>query len=215
MRAAPRSTPRPAPATDPDRPIELKAHALATLEYIRGSLETAGSFAVPGLAGIAMGGIGLVAAVCASWAADPTRWLAIWLAAAVLAFASGSWLLMRQAARAGTALYRGPARRFLLCLAPSLVSGGLLTAVLWEAEKASLLSGTWLLLYGCGVLSASAMTTRCVGVMGAGFMVLGGAAFASPPLWQNAMLGAGFGALQLGFGLFLWISQVRGARHGA
>jgi hypothetical protein len=215
MRVAWRATLRPHWAIDSNPPIELGAHALATLEYIRGSLETAGSFAVPGLAGISMGAIGLVAAVSASFAPDSTHELAIWLAAAVLAFVGGSALMVRQAARAGTTLYRGPARRFVLCLAPSLVAGTLLTAVLWRAAMAPLLSGTWLLLYGCGVVSASTTTARCVGVMGATFVALGAAAFVLPPLWHNALLGAGFGGLHIGFGLYLRIRQSCKRQHAS
>ena len=42
--------------------VNLDMHAIATLRYIRASMEGAGSVAIPGSAGIAMGGIGLAAA---------------------------------------------------------------------------------------------------------------------------------------------------------
>src|SRR5262245_4339218 len=169
MRAPPRSLARTAgPAAEP---VRLGSHAAQTLDYIRTSIEAAGSFAVPGLAGIVMGLIGAAAAVAAWLAPSQTAMLQLWLAAAVIAFLAGSAVMWRQATIRGTTLYRGPARKFVLCLAPSLAAGAVLTFVLWRAGLTELLPGTWLLLYGAGVLSASAMTARSVAVMGAAFVL--------------------------------------------
>src|SRR5690242_14727224 len=66
------ATPRP-------EPVELHAHAMDNLRYIRRTLERAGSFtAVPGIGGMLMGSTALAAA----WMAGPEkgswRWLAVW-----------------------------------------------------------------------------------------------------------------------------------------
>ena len=42
--------------------------------------------AVPGLGGVAMGAFGLAAAAIAARQPTPERWLAVWLATAVVAF---------------------------------------------------------------------------------------------------------------------------------
>ena len=93
--------------------------------------------------------------------------------------------MARQAAQTGHARYLGPVRKFLLCLCPALFAGAVLTFVLWHAAMESLLPGTWLLLYGCAVLSAStvtiASTMRLLCIMGALFVVLGSIAFVLPP----------------------------------
>ena len=196
-----------------DNTVALDRHALSTLNYIRASIEGAGAFAVPGIAGIAMGAVGVAAAVLASLPGLAPHWLEIWIGAAVTAAGFGVLLLARQRTR-GFALYRGPARKFLLSLCPALLAGAVLTAVLLQSGQLALVPGVWLLLYGCAVLSASMMTTaamvRPVVTMGAAFVLLGLLAFELPPGWHNVVLGFGFGALHLIFGALIgWAERVR------
>lgn len=188
-------------------PISIETRALGTLAYIKRSIESSGSMAVPGTAGVVMGCIGMLAAIAAStphWAA---HWAAIWMLGGATAFVSGGALMAREAAQSGHARYLGPVRKFLLCLCPALFAGAVLTGVLWRAGLTSLLPGTWLLLYGCAVLSAStvtiASTMRLIGIMGALFVVLGCCAFVSPPKLHTALLGVGFGVLHIVFGLLV------------
>ena len=62
-------------------PIPIESRALGTLAYIRTSIESSGSMAVPGMAGIVMGGIGIVATIVASVPRGAPHWLGIWLVA--------------------------------------------------------------------------------------------------------------------------------------
>jgi hypothetical protein len=183
--------------------VALGAHALGTLNYIRASIESAGLLAVPGSAGIAMGAVGLLAAVLAAQPALARHWFAIWLCAGVGAFLCGSTVMIHQAVGSGTALYRGTARKFLLCLSPSLFAGAVVTFVLWHHRASESIPGVWLLLYGCGVTAASTMTVRPVSLMGALFIALGVAALALPPQYSNLALGAGFGGLHVLFGIII------------
>jgi len=183
--------------------VALDMHALGTLKYIRASIDAAGVLGVPGSAGIAMGSVGLLAALLA---ADPPLapyWLTIWLAAGVAALLCGSALMVHQAVRSETALYRGPARKFLLCLAPSLFAGAVITFALWRGHAVEMLPGAWLLLYGCGVTAASTMTVRSIGIMGGLFLLLGVAALSLPMRDSDLLLGAGFGGLHLAFGIVI------------
>lgn len=186
--------------------VAMDSHALGTLNYIRASIEAAGAFAVPGIAGIAMGAVGVVATVLASIPGLGAYWLEIWLGAAIAASALGVVLVARQPAR-GFTLYRGPARKFVLSLCPALLAGAVLTGVLWQAGQSTLIPGMWLLLYGCAVLSASLMTSaaivRLIATMGALFIAYGLVAFQLPPRWHNFTLGLGFGALHLVFGILI------------
>jgi hypothetical protein len=162
---------------------------------------------VPGMAGIVMGIIGVLAAIVVSLPACAPQWLAIWLIAAVAALVLGGAIVARQIGRRGHARYLGPARKFLLCLCPALLGGAMLTLALWTAHAASVIPGMWLLLYGCAVLSASTVTiagiTRLVCILGALFVALGAVTFALPPAAHTAMLGLGFGVLHIVFGFLI------------
>ena len=188
-------------------PIPIESRALGTLAYIRTSIESSGSMAVPGMAGIVMGGIGIVATIVASVPRGAPHWLGIWLVAAAVAFALGGAMMAREAAQSGHARYLGPVRKFLLCLCPALLTGAALTFVLWRAGTTGLIPGVWLLLYGCAVLSAStvtiARTMRLIFIMGVLFMLLGLLAFAAPPGTHTLILGMGFGALHTIFGILI------------
>lgn len=159
------------------------------------------------MAGIVMGGIGIIAAVSASVPRGAPHWLGIWLTAAAIAFVSGGAMMAREAAESGHARYLGPARKFLLCLCPALLAGAVLTVVLYRAGSTSLIPGSWLLLYGCAVLSAStvtiARTMRLIWIMGVLFMLLGLLAFAAPAPSHTLILGMGFGALHSIFGMLI------------
>ena len=183
--------------------VALDMHALGTLQYIRASIDAAGLLAVPGSAGIAMGAVGVGAALLAAHPALARHWLAIWLAAAIAALLCGSALMVHQALSTGSALYRGPTRKFLLCLTPSLLVGAVLTLALRQHHAASLLPGVWLLLYGSAVAAASTHTVRPLALMGGLFVLLGVMTLPLPLSAANWMLGAGFGGLHLLFGIVI------------
>ncbi len=191
----------------PNTPVPIETRALGTLAYIRSSIELSGSMVVPGTAGVVMGSIGIIAAIVASTPRWAPHWLSIWGLAGGTAFLVGGALMARETAQSGHARYLGPVRKFLLCLCPALFAGAVLTFVLWHAGMERLLPGTWLLLYGCAVLSASTVTIpstmRLIWVMGTLFVILGSLGFALPPTEHTALLGLGFGALHIVFGILI------------
>ncbi|HEY1898531.1 MAG TPA: hypothetical protein VGG49_01940 [Steroidobacteraceae bacterium] len=183
--------------------VALDTHALGTLQYIRASIDAAGLLAVPGSAGIAMGAVGILAALLVALKPLAAHWLQIWLLAGLVAIAFGTALMFHQVVRRGTALYRGPLRKFLMCLCPPLLVGAVLTWQLWLHAQAALIPGIWLLMYGCAVMAASTLTRRALAVMGALLAVLGIIALQVPVNFQNAILGIGFGGLHLLFGILI------------
>jgi hypothetical protein len=189
--------------------VAIDSHALGTLNYIRASIEAAGAFAVPGIAGIAMGMVGVVATIVASIPRLHAHWVQIWLIAAMAASAIGVLLIARHSRQPARnfMLYRGPARKFVLSLCPALLAGAVLTSVFYQQGLTLLIPGMWLLLYGCAVLSASMMTSAalipCIAVMGGLFVMCGLVAFQVPPRWHNFALGMGFGCLHLFFGILI------------
>jgi hypothetical protein len=180
--------------------VQIDSHAAATLRYIRASMEAAASLAVPGSAGIAMGAVGLSAAALSSTAALHSHWFGIWLAAAVVGAGFGSTLMARQSGLRGLTLAGAPVRKFVLALFPSLFAGAVLTAVHGSSGNLHAVPGTWLLLYGCALVSASVQTRPLIGVLGGAFAALGLAALCLPDSLQIAALGAGFGGLHGLFG---------------
>jgi hypothetical protein len=181
--------------------VPLDSHALATLRYIRATINAAGCVAVPGSAGVATGMIGLLAALLARSALLHAYWLEVWIVAAFVAATTGGALVARQSARNGFTLLGMPVRKVLLCLLPCLFAGGVLTLVHLRLGSTHAIPGTWLLLYGCGLISTSALTSRTIGCLGGCFALLGCAAFLIPPEYENALLGAGFGGLHVLYGL--------------
>jgi hypothetical protein len=181
----------------------MDSHAAATLRYIRDSMEGAGSFVVPGSAGIALGGIGLVCAVLCAAPSLHEYWLQIWLLAALAAAAVGGILLVRESSLRGLRLIGTPIRKFALCLIPSLGAGLVITAVHWSYGNLHAIPGTWLMCYGCALISASTVTTRTIGLLGALFAALGVLALLLPSGAQILMLGLGFGGLHIIFGILI------------
>jgi hypothetical protein len=82
-----------------------------------------------------------------------------------------------------------------------------MTWALLAARRIDLLPGTWLLLYGTAVATGGASSVRAVPLMGAILMVIGAIALALPSA-GNALMAAGFGGLQIAFGIYI------ARRHG-
>ncbi|HEU4698831.1 MAG TPA: hypothetical protein VFS40_06615 [Gemmatimonadales bacterium] len=183
-------------------PPALHTRALNDLAFIRQTMERATAFtAVPGWGGIAMGLTALAAAALAGLQPTPGRWLGVWLAEAVVAMTIGAGALGLKARRSGTPLWTRPARQFLFSYLPPIVAGAVLTVALARADLVWLLPGTWLLLYGAGIVTGGAFSVRVVPAMGLGFMALGALAVLEPD-WGDPLLAAGFGGLHIVFG---WI----------
>jgi hypothetical protein len=183
--------------------VRLDSHAAATLRYIRSSMEGAVLLAVPGSAGLVLGTIALAAAALCLTPALHKYWLAIWLSAALLGAVLGSVLIVRESSLRDLRLLNTPLRKFALCLSPSLGAGLVMTAVHWYGGNLHAIPGTWLLLYGCALLTASTATTRIIAVLGGLFIAFGLITLLLPDDLHVFMLGAGFGGLHIIFGFLI------------
>ena len=184
------------------------ANALDDLRFIRQTLENSASFtAVPGWGMVGMAATALAAAVLAHGEGFE-RWMAVWLAEAVVALALAMWTMQRKARRARVPLFSGPGRRFLLNFMPPMLVGAVLTAALYRAGSLHAIPGVWCLLYGTAVVSGGAFSVRIVPAMGSCFMILGGLALLAPGAWANWIMLAGFCGLHLVFGYLI------ARRHG-
>jgi hypothetical protein len=186
-----------------DTTARLDSHAVATLRYIRSSMEGAVLLAVPGSAGIVLGSIALLAAALCLAPGLHRYWLGIWLGAALVGAVIGSILIVRESSLRDLRLAGTPLLKFALCLSPSLGAGLVMTAVHWFAGNLHAIPGTWLLLYGCALVAASAATTRIIATLGIFFILFGLLALLLPDELQILMLGAGFGGLHIVFGFLI------------
>jgi hypothetical protein len=187
--------PMASPQRVPNRPDDPALHvrAMDNLSFIRQTMERATAFtAVPGWGGVGMGLLGLAAAAVAETRLTRAEWLVTWLATSA-----------SKARRAGTTVFSYSGRRFVLSYVPPLLVGALLTGALVRAGLWSALPGTWLLLYGTGVVTGGAFSVRVVPLMGLCFMALGAIALFGPASWGNLLMAAGFGLLHIVFGLII------------
>jgi hypothetical protein len=192
-------------------PRPLHDRALDNLQFIRSTMERAGSFtAVPGWGMVVLGVTALAASAIAGslpvapvYGAPHGRWLWVWMFEALLGAGIGTAALLYKALRAGDTIIHGPARRFGLSVLPPFIVGALLTYVLWQAKQLALLPALWLLCYGTGVVTGGAFSLRVVPVMGLCFMLLGAVALFTPPALHVWLLAAGFGGLHIAFGLII------------
>ncbi len=190
-------------------PIPLADRALNDLSFIRETMERASTVtSVPGWGGVAMGLTALGAAGLASRQGTSAEWLAVWFGEAVLALGIGGVAMVRKAGATGAPLGTRASRLFAGAFAPPVLAGAVLTAALYRAGRVDLLPAVWLLLYGTAVTTAGNFSVRAVQTMGACFMALGAMAFFTPPGFGDWMMAAGFGGLQIGFGLLI------GRRYG-
>ncbi len=191
---------RPRPAD----PVAIEARAIDNLQFIRETMERAGSFtAVPGIGGIGMGATALFAALIASEQASRDAWLTIWLGEAMVALGVGVWAMLSKARSARLPLLSAAGRKFAFSLAPPMMVCALLTVVLYVRGAADLIPGVWLLMYGTGVVAAGSFSVRVVPVMGMCFMAVGVGALCSPASWANWYMAAGFGGLHVVFGIVI------------
>jgi hypothetical protein len=151
-----------------------------------------------------MGLIALTASAVAWRLPGDISWVLVWMGAATLALGVALIAMGTKAHAAGTTLLAGPGRKFAWNITPPLLVGGLLTIALVKAGFTELLPGSWLLLYGAGVVTGGAFSVRVVPTMGLLFMAFGALALFAPPGWGDAIMAAGFGGLHIVFGIIIW-----------
>jgi hypothetical protein len=174
------------------------------LRYIRETMERATAFTgIPGWGEVAIGGSALVATFVAAKQTSFKVWLAVWIAEGLISVLIAGWSMDRKARAVGMPLMSGPGRKAVFSLSPPIIAGALLTIVLVRARLTSAIPGSWLLLYGTGVVTGGMFSVPAVPLMGLCFMFLGASALFAPPAFSDWFMGAGFGGLHLIFGVII------------
>ena len=188
----------------PDAPPALHDRAMDNLRYIRETMERASAFtAVPGWGQVAIGLSAIAAAYVAAHQATRRAWLGVWVAEAIISLLIAGWLMDRKARKLGAPLFSGPGRKVVFSLSPPMVAGTLLTVVLFRAGLMNAIPGTWLLLYGTGVVTGGMFSVSVVPVMGICFMIIGALGFFLPVISGDWLLALGFGGLHMIFGTII------------
>ena len=184
--------------------VALNERAMESLEFIRTTMARSAPFtAVSGRGGIAMGVLALLAAALGRSTSSDQQWLMTWIGSAAVAVPLGFVLMRAKARRYELALWSAAGRRFAQGFVPSIVAGAVLTFALVSIDAIELVPAAWLLLYGAGVLAGSSSSVPVLAWLGALFMVLGGMSLVTPAAWRDLWLGAGFGVLQIVFGVYI------------
>jgi hypothetical protein len=171
------------------------------LSYIRGAIETAGSFtSVPGKGQVLVGLTALVAAWIAARCETRGAWVAVWTVEALLAILISVAAVTLKARAAGLPLLTGASRKFALSFGLPVAVGALLTPPLLHSGAADRIPALWLLLYGTGIVTGGLFSVRVVPVMGLCFVLLGAACLYGPSSWEDGLMAAGFGGLHIAFG---------------
>lgn len=187
-----------------DRGPALHEQAADSLAFIRTTMARSASFtAVPGVGGATMGVVACAAAAVAGRQADGVVWLLTWLLAAVIAAPIGLAAMAQKARRYGVPLWSASGRRFAQGFVPALVAAAVLTAALARIGRFDLLPATWLLLYGVGIIAGGAASLPVLAWLGGAFMAFGVAAAFTPVTFGDLWLAAGFGGLQIAFGILI------------
>jgi hypothetical protein len=184
-------------------PGPLPLRAMDDLSFIRQTMERSSSFtAVSGWGQVLVGASALVTATLARHQSSQ-KWLVIWIAEAAIAFTIAFTSIYRKAHSKSLPLTSGPGRKFAVSFLPPALAGLTMTIVLTKAGLPQFLPGTWLLLYGAGVVTGGAFSVAIVPLMGSCFMLVGAAAFAAPTAWGDAFMAGGFGGLHILFGILI------------
>jgi len=187
----------------PAPPTALSDRAIEDLSFIRRTMEASGTFtAVSGAGVMGMGVLALLAAAYTSRLPFPEAGLGVWAGAAALSAVVSGYAIVRKARHRRESALSGPGRKFVLNFMPSIAAGAALTVALLLAGLPDLLPGTWLLLYGTGVVTGGAFSVRVIPAMGLAFMALGILGLAVPE-WGQTLMAVGFGGLHLAFGAII------------
>lgn len=187
-----------------DQPVNIGDRAFDNLKFIRETMERSAIFtSVPGYGGMLMGATAVGASVFASQAANYRQWLIVWLTEAVLAFAIGFLTMWQKSKTSNASLNSAPARKFALCLAPPLVAGVILSALLYRLGTFEFLPTVWLTLYGTAVVCGGVSSVKIVPIAGWCFIALGLVSVFVPRGYGDLLMGLGFGGLHIIFGFIV------------
>lgn len=205
------------PVHKPPREAEtvvLRDRALDNLTFIRDTMaRSAPLTAISGWGAVAEGFIALAGAFAGCLYSAADWWIGVWIVVACLGCLTGFGTMAFKARRMRIPVFGVALKKFAMSLFPPIVAGMVLTEVFYERQLWELIPGTWLMLYGVGVVTGGAFSVKVIPLFGVCFMLLAlGAFYPAVPLttvlfWKfrlcDAFLAAGFGLFHILFGMII------------
>ena len=194
--------------------MTMNQEDLENLKIIRETMERSSSVtSLSGIGVMGMGAIALLGSYLAPLQSSDEARMYGWLVVAVLGCGIGVVSTWYQSRWQGPAMRLIAWRRFALALAPPILAGCVLTHIFLRIGYFEVMPGTWILLYGAGIITAGAFSIRLIPIMGMVFMLFGAIALYLPaswfqPVWQHMTpidfyLGAVFGGVHVLFGAII------------
>jgi hypothetical protein len=164
------------------------SRALADLEEVRTRLAavqrfrglSGGAAFASGVAAIGSGLIQLATVPQPSTASDGTRYVAIWIACLACSLAVNYGAIVLWLVRHWSVRSRVELKTVGMTILPSIVAGGLFTAVFIARGELGLLPGMWCLCYALGLIASRAMAPPGIGWIAALFAASGAALLFAP-----------------------------------
>jgi hypothetical protein len=189
------------------------SRAIADLEEVRTRLAavqrfrglSGGAAIASGLAAIGSGLIQAATVARPAGAGDGTRYVTIWIACLACSLAVNYGAIVLWLARHWSVRSRVELKTVGMTILPSIVAGGLFTAVFIARGELGLLPGMWCLCYALGLIASRAMAPPGIGWVAALFAACGAALLFAPG--SNALawwvMPATFGIGQLIIGVLV------------
>jgi hypothetical protein len=195
-------------------PVRLDEHAADNLRFIRQTMARSTTFTgVSGIGLMVEGVIALIGGYVAALRLSPDWWIHTWIVVAVAGFCVGLGAMAVKVRLRGIHFWSGAGTRFVFHVAPAIVAGMFITEMLYRNGAQHLMPGTWLMLYGVGVVSGGAFSPRVIPLGGGVLMALGAVCFflpaqgdwpvVAPMLASDLILVLGFGVVHIVFGAII------------
>ena len=157
-----------------ETPTPIHLHAMDNITFIRDAMDRSSGFTgVPGWGMVIVGGLATLGSYIATLRLSPDWWFDVWIVVGLVSMFIGMVALKVKAVRLKSSVFSASGRRFLVCFAPAITAGIILTDALFWNGGQQLLVPMWLTLYGVAVIGGGMNSIPVVQTLGVFMLLLG------------------------------------------